>query len=556
MLKYIADYVTIFLYIIGFRNIEIYRKTKCVLAGRIFVQEVDKMKKSNIITAKITAIYVRRSVTDKYKGNNSLSIDAQKSECINYVGNDNYRIYCDDGKSGKDIEHRPAFQQMMQDAKDGLIDRIVVKKYDRFSRNMREYLNITNELDKLGISVYSLSEPFNTATKEGRMMRNNLLNFAEFERETIAARVADACNTRARETGFFQGGLVFGYQTSRKKVNGKTGCVLVPSSLADAVVIAFNYYKEPSHSLLATVKYLKENNIQTTDTSREGITTFSNFCRSRLSQILANPIYVKANKDVYKYLAAKGYEMIDDVSRYDGIHGLLVYKNNGEPFVKVGYHEGLIEPETWLMVQDKKDKNVQFPQNRTGSRSWLTGITKCPHCGYSLKITSCRYRQYTYAYYYDSGAYTTNGCLKKHPKIKPHEVETAVFEAMKKRLSEMVIEKKEREKPDSKTEKIQTNIIEIDEEIRKLLDMLKDADKALFDYINQRITQLHDKKSDLEKSLLSRERRKKRVDTKPLEEPLANWDTLSMQEKHDVASLMIDVVYVSDETGIDIRFSI
>ena len=556
MLKYIADYVTIFLYIIGFRNIEIYRKTKCVLAGRIFVQEVDKMKKSNIITAKITAIYVRRSVTDKYKGNNSLSIDAQKSECINYVGNDNYRIYCDDGKSGKDIEHRPAFQQMMQDAKDGLIDRIVVKKYDRFSRNMREYLNITNELDKLGISVYSLSEPFNTATKEGRMMRNNLLNFAEFERETIAARVADACNTRARETGFFQGGLVFGYQTSRKKVNGKTGCVLVPSSLADAVVIAFNYYKEPSHSLLATVKYLKENNIQTTDTSREGITTFSNFCRSRLSQILANPIYVKANKDVYKYLAAKGYEMIDDVSRYDGIHGLLVYKNNGEPFVKVGYHEGLIEPETWLMVQDKKDKNVQFPQNRTGSRSWLTGITKCPHCGYSLKITSCRYRQYTYAYYYDSGAYTTNGCLKKHPKIKPHEVETAVFEAMKKRLSEMVIEKKEHEKPDSKTEKIQTNIIEIDEEIRKLLDMLKDADKALFDYINQRITQLHDKKSDLEKSLLSRERRKKRVDTRPLEEPLANWDTLSMQEKHDVASLMIDVVYVSDETGIDIRFSI
>ena len=275
-----------------------------------------------------------------------------------------------------------------------------------------------------------------------------------------------------------------------------------------------------------------------------------------MSQLLANPIYVKANKDVYKYLAAKGYEMIDDVSSYDGIHGLLVYKNNGEPFVKVGYHEGLVEPETWLMVQDKKDKNVKFPQNRTGGKSWLTGIAKCPHCGYSLKITSCRYRQYTYAYYYDSGAYTTNGCLKKHPKIKPREVETAVFEAMKKRLSEMVIEKKEHEKPDSKTEKIQTNIIEIDEEIRKLLDMLKDADKALFDYINQRITQLHDKKSDLEKSLLSRERRKKRVDTKPLEEPLANWDTLSMQEKHDVASLMIDVVYVSDETGIDIRFSI
>ena len=79
------------------------------------------MKKLNI-TGKITAIYVRRSVSDKYKGNNSLSIDSQKADCIKYVGDDNYRIYCDDGKSGKDVEHRPAFQQMMQDAKEGLIE--------------------------------------------------------------------------------------------------------------------------------------------------------------------------------------------------------------------------------------------------------------------------------------------------------------------------------------------------------------------------------------------------------------------------------------------------
>ena len=98
-------------------------------------------------TGGLTAIYVRRSVSDKYKGNNSLSIDAQKEECIRFVGDEPYRIYCDDGKSGKDVQHRPAFQTMMQDARDGLISRIVVKKYDRFSRNMREYLNITDELD-------------------------------------------------------------------------------------------------------------------------------------------------------------------------------------------------------------------------------------------------------------------------------------------------------------------------------------------------------------------------------------------------------------------------
>jgi len=72
--------------------------------------------------------------------------------------------------------------QMMSDAREGLIERIIVKKYDRFSRNMRGYLNVTDELDGYGVGVFSLSEPFNTTTKEGRLMRNNLLAFAEFEK--------------------------------------------------------------------------------------------------------------------------------------------------------------------------------------------------------------------------------------------------------------------------------------------------------------------------------------------------------------------------------------
>ena len=46
----------------------------------------------------ITAIYVRRSVSDKDKGNNSLSISAQREECIRFVGDCEYQVYCDDGK--------------------------------------------------------------------------------------------------------------------------------------------------------------------------------------------------------------------------------------------------------------------------------------------------------------------------------------------------------------------------------------------------------------------------------------------------------------------------
>ena len=57
---------------------------------------------------KFVAIYVRRSVSDKDKGNNSLSIASQKADCLKELKKgEKYRIYCDDGKSGKDIAHRP-----------------------------------------------------------------------------------------------------------------------------------------------------------------------------------------------------------------------------------------------------------------------------------------------------------------------------------------------------------------------------------------------------------------------------------------------------------------
>ena len=50
-------------------------------------------------------------------------------------------------------------------------------------------------------------------------------------------------------------------------------------------------------------------------------------------------------------------------------------------------------------------------------------------------------------------------------------------------------------------------------------------------------------------------RKRKAIDTKPLEEPMKHWDKLTVQEKHDVAA-MIDVVLISDETGIEVKFSI
>jgi formiminotetrahydrofolate cyclodeaminase len=156
----------------------------------------------------------------------------------------------------------------------------------------------------------------------------------------------------------------------------------------------------------------------------------------------------------------------------------------------------------------------------------------------------------------DYGAYRKAGCVKKFLTTRPEEVEEAVLQAMRNRIEQLTIAKHNAEAPDSDHETLRTDIIKIDEEIRKLMEKLADADTVLFDYIQNRINELHEQKSALERKLQTKARKRKAINTKPLEEPMRVWDKLSVEDKHDVAMAMIDAVYVSDEYGVEVKFSI
>ena len=131
-----------------------------------------------------------------------------------------------------------------------------------------------------------------------------------------------------------------------------------------------------------------------------------------------------------------------------------------------------------------------------------------------------------------------------------------VEQAMRDRLNQLTIAKTEKENPDAKTESLKAEIIKTDDEIQKLMEKLADADSVLFSYIQNRVEKLHEKKSEYELELQTRTRKKKKIDVQPLTEPMSRWDELSVTERHNLAVEMIDVVYISDETGIDIRFSV
>ena len=70
------------------------------------------------------------------------------------------------------------------------------------------------------------------------------------------------------------------------------------------------------------------------------------------------------------FFQIKVHEILNDAIIYAGVHGAFVHDNgNGGKYVKIGYHEGLVDPNQWLKVQDKKSHNVCFSSNRCAFNS-------------------------------------------------------------------------------------------------------------------------------------------------------------------------------------------
>ena len=117
-------------------------------------------------------IYVRLSQEDMRTGE-SLSVENQKMILTKYVkeqGWNTYNIYVDDGYTGADF-NRPAVQQLLEDAKNGKINLIIVKDLSRFGRN---YIQIGQYIDYIfptyNIRFIALNDNVDTANKDTSAM--------------------------------------------------------------------------------------------------------------------------------------------------------------------------------------------------------------------------------------------------------------------------------------------------------------------------------------------------------------------------------------------------
>lgn len=110
------------------------------------------------------------------------------------------RIFAD--KISGSTRKRPQLDQLLDQLRPG--DVIIVTKYDRLARSLRDLLDIVEIIKKRGGGFRSLAEDIDTTTPAGRLVFHVFASIAQFERERISERTKEgleAAKKRGRVGG-------------------------------------------------------------------------------------------------------------------------------------------------------------------------------------------------------------------------------------------------------------------------------------------------------------------------------------------------------------------
>lgn len=158
------------------------------------------------------ALYARVSTEDQAdRGTIQTQLDFLRSYARLY-GLEVYDEYCDDGVTGAlRLAERARGRTLLEDARAERFSQVVVYRLDRLGRKLLVLVEAQEELQRLGVSVRSATEPFDTSTPIGTFLFQLLASLAELERTTIQDRMTDGRDRRLREGRWTTGPVPFGY---------------------------------------------------------------------------------------------------------------------------------------------------------------------------------------------------------------------------------------------------------------------------------------------------------------------------------------------------------
>lgn len=106
------------------------------------------------------------------------------------------RIYADKISGG--TRKRPELDKLFEQLREG--DVVIVAKYERLARSLRDLLDIVEAIKERGAGFRSLAEDIDTTTPAGRLVFHVFASIAQFERERISERTKEGLEA-ARKRG-------------------------------------------------------------------------------------------------------------------------------------------------------------------------------------------------------------------------------------------------------------------------------------------------------------------------------------------------------------------
>lgn len=119
--------------------------------------------------------------------------------------------YYDEGITGTAAQKRPAFMQMLTDAKSGKFDLIVTREVCRFARNTVDTLTVTRELSRFGVEVYFIQDNIWTMDGDGELRLTIMATLAQEESRKISERVRAGQQISRQKGVLFGNGNILGY---------------------------------------------------------------------------------------------------------------------------------------------------------------------------------------------------------------------------------------------------------------------------------------------------------------------------------------------------------
>ena len=506
------------------------------------------------------ALYVRKSVERE----NSISCDTQLEYCKSVIKpnerDEKILTFIDNGYSGGNI-NRDGFQQMMKLVQQHKIRKVIVYKLDRISRSLSDFVNILQVFKDNKVEFVSSQESFDTSSPYGELIVKILMVFAEFERTSIINRITQAYAHRS-EMGFYMGGRQpYGFELIPAVINNiKTKKLNPILSEVEQLQYIFEVYAQENISLRRLLDILIAENIKPLNGS--------SWTTAKLSTLLKNPIYVKADSEIFDYYERHGVQMITDVSMFTGEYGAQLYghtrhdpQNDDWSDMKLVLltHNGIIDSDIWLKCQRKLEKNKQIGNSISNHTSWLSGKIICEKCGHTMTTIKGKINKdgEIRRYFNCTGKSHKRSCTGTKVSIYAEDLENMVYDCICEKLSELK-ETKQGAAIGNTTgiNDLKLKIKEIEKAEKQLVDTMLSGgfNDDLLTLANKKATQLKRDKSILYERI--EELKSQSNETNIVVNLAKSWRTADYSRKKEVAMIMLNKIIISENGDTKIIWNI